>query len=196
MGIPRHMRTSSSSPAPKRSNKRSEDVYESDSPTNSLFRGAAESAISGPHRRLNLSDTGNEGGGSGAVTKEQSSGLVCNACFYCMYTLFPIACILYFLLHIVVLYFLLHVYSIGCSFLCKFLQWDVYSYITCLMSMHVHTFHGHYMYICTHTHNMMQVTVKNLQCMQCLLQIIDQQGNLLDSAWFLVVNTLQVNAVK
>ncbi len=36
------------------------------------------------------------------------------------------------------------------------------------------------------------VSVKNLQCLHALLQIIDYQGNLLDSAWFLVMNTLQV----
>lgn len=40
-----------------------------------------------------------------------------------------------------------------------------------------------------------QVTVKNLQCTECLLQIIGNHGNLLDTAWLLVLTAVQVHLV-
>ena len=61
------------------------------------------------------------------------------------------------------------------------------------MHTHSHT-HTQYMYTHAHTctHTLTQVTVKNLQCVETLLEIIDHHGNILDSAWLLVMTAVQV----
>jgi len=57
--------------------------------------------------------------------------------------------------------------------------------------MHAHT-HNTCTHMHTHAHTLAQVTVKNLQCVETLLQIIDHHGNILDSAWLLVMTAVQV----